>query len=329
MSLKAIEYRQLIHIITIFLIVQFFGLFLATQLFNGQTYQSVMFQQISNAPIGSLFMFAYVILIAIVVLVLVKRFKPEKILIIWERVIILITAFFVFYIVSSSITADLVTNPNSYVSTYTIISLIFAIILLYIKQKNLVFKNTAAIISSLGIGLLLGLGFSPIIALILICILAVYDFVAVFITKHMLTLANVAMKNNLALLVDVNEYKAVSKSSMDKNEMIEYRKAIKQKLFSIPAGLKQKVGTRIIIPASVALGAGDLAIPLMVSISFYKVYLNFTLSIFVSIGATFGLILTMYILKRYRRALPAIPPILLGILGSMLVYFIIFNALPF
>ena len=329
MSFKAIEYRQLIQIITIFLIVQFFGLFLATQLFNGQTYQSAITQQISNAPIGALFLFAYAVLIAVVVLVMIKRFKPEKILIIWEKVIILITAFFVFYIILSTITSDLVINPNDYVSVYTAISLILAIIILYIKQKNLVFRNIAAILSSLGIGLLLGLGFSPIIALILIGILAIYDFVAVFITKHMLTLANIAMKNNLALLVDVNEYKAISRSNLSKTEMSEYRKAIKQKLFSIPQGIKQKVGTRIIIPAGVALGAGDLAIPLMVSISFYKVYLNFTLSIFVAVGATFGLILTMYILKRYRRALPAIPPILLGILCSMLVYFLVFNALPF
>ncbi len=329
MGLKAIEYRQLIQIITIFMVVQFFGILLVAQVFNNQTYQSAVSRQISNSPMGALFIFAYGIMLVIVILVVIKRFRPEKILIMWERVIVLITTFFVFYVISSSVVYGLVKDPGMHILAYTFISLFFAVVLLYIKQKNMGFKNIAAILSSLGIGLLLGLGFGPIASLILIGLLAIYDFVAVFVTKHMLTLATVAIKNNLALMVDVNEYKAVSKSSMNVSEMAEYRKAIKKKILVIPEEVKQKVGKRIVIPAGAALGAGDLAIPLMVSVSFYKVYLNFTLSIFVAVGATFGLILTMFILRKYKRALPAIPPILLGILCSMLAYFFIFNAVPF
>lgn len=75
------------------------------------------------------------------------------------------------------------------------------------------------------------------------------------------------------------------------------------------------------ISARMALGTGDLAMPLMLAIAAYKVNLNFTLSFVITLGAIFGLIITMLILRRYKRALPAIPPILLGIAIAMLAYF--------
>jgi hypothetical protein len=75
------------------------------------------------------------------------------------------------------------------------------------------------------------------------------------------------------------------------------------------------------VAARTALGTGDLAMPLMLAIAAYKVNLNFVLSFVIIIGATFGLLITMLILRKYKRALPAIPPILLGIGIALLVYF--------
>ncbi|EQD47763.1 Peptidase A22, presenilin signal peptide, partial [mine drainage metagenome] len=79
--------------------------------------------------------------------------------------------------------------------------------------------------------------------------------------------------------------------------------------------------------ASAALGTGDLATPLMLSISAYSISLNFTISIFIALGALFGLMLTMFILRKYKRALPAIPPILFGIVLSLGLYIALFHAL--
>ena len=72
--------------------------------------------------------------------------------------------------------------------------------------------------------------------------------------------------------------------------------------------------------ARTALGTGDLAMPLMLAIAAYKVNLNFVLSFVIIIGAFFGLMLTMLILRKYKRALPAIPPILFGIGAAVLFY---------
>ncbi len=313
------------------MIVQFFGILLAVQLFNNQTFQTAVSEQIASAPVGALFFLAYVILISVILLVIIRHFKTEKIIIIWERVVIFITSFFVFYVVLSSIFSAVHSAQPTGIGMYVFAaaSAILAGLLLYSKQRYFSMKNAAAIISSIGVGLLLGLGFGPLAAIVIIALLAVYDFVAVFVTKHMITLADIAVKNRLALMVDVSEYEAVPRSSLSREQLSYYGKAVRSKLVQIPEGMKNLVKGTITMPASAALGTGDLAIPLMLSVSMYKLYLNFTLSIFIAIGGTFGLILTMFILRKYKRALPAIPPILLGILCSMLAYSLIFNALPF
>ncbi len=319
----------MIQILTIFMLVQFAGILLATQLFNNQTYASAVANQISNTPISGLFFVLYIVIITALILVIFRYFKADRIIILWERIIILITSFFVFYVAISSLSADVgyAVTPQYLFSG---IAAAFAFLFLYGKMRRPSMKNTAAIISSIGVGLILGLSFGPIAALFLIGILAVYDFIAVFITKHMLTLANVAMQNNLALMVNVDEYAAVPKSSMSNEQLSAYSKAVRENQIKIPKEINAAaVKGSILIPASVGLGTGDLAVPLMVAISSYKLYLNFTLSIFIAVGGTFGLILTMFILRRYKRALPAIPPILFGILCSLLAYFLVFAKPPF
>ena len=95
---------------------------------------------------------------------------------------------------------------------------------------------------------------------------------------------------------------------------------------TISPAMKTVSTTKRIMPympvaARTALGTGDLAMPLMLAIAAYKVNLNFVLSFVIIIGALLGLILTMFILRKYKRALPAIPPLLFGIVVVMAAYF--------
>ena len=61
----------------------------------------------------------------------------------------------------------------------------------------------------------------------------------------------------------------------------------------------------------------------MVAVSAYNYTLNFVLSFFIIFGAILGLALTMYILKRFSRPLPAIPPLFLGVLIGVLAFFLL------
>ena len=112
-------------------------------------------------------------------------------------------------------------------------------------------------------------------------------------------------------------------SSLSASQKKEYAQDKKQMIKS--GGFAAKIADSNMAPfaARTALGTGDLAMPLMLAIAAYKVNLDFVLPFVIIIGAFFGLVLTMLILRKYKRALPAIPPILFGIGVAVLAYFII------
>ncbi len=319
MERKLIENRQLIGILTMFMIVQFAGLALATMWFNGATYQEVQSSQVVSTPGNAFLLILYIIFLAIVMIVLFRVYRGVKIFLVIEGFVIFIASFYVFLIILAYITQSTVISTAG--------AAILAIALVLSKNKWPRLKNSTAIIASIGVGAVLGFGFSFIAALIFMGLLAIYDFVAVFITKHMLTLANVVTENNLAFMVDMSEVEGMPKSSMSSKEQAEYKKALMKapKRIRSEAVVKstQKLGL-IPVSANVALGTGDLAIPLMVAVAAYKVSLSFAMSFFVVFGAILGLLITMFILRKYKRALPAIPPLLLGVLIGLACYYLVY-----
>ena len=72
-----------------------------------------------------------------------------------------------------------------------------------IFKKNILTQNIAILLSIIGVGALLGasLGFLP--ALILLGLLTIYDIIAVFKTKHMVTMAKEITKQKLAFTLAI------------------------------------------------------------------------------------------------------------------------------
>ncbi len=326
MALRVIETRQLIQIFIMFMIVQFFGLFLATQVFSGATYSQIASAQVVSSPTGALFYIAYIVLFSVVLIFLLKIYKGDKLFIILEGVIIFIASFFVFLILFSIVNdATLFIIYGNPITTSFILGIIFAIALVIAKNKMPKLRNTAAIIASVGVGVVLGISFGFFVALAFMAILAVYDFIAVFITKHMITMAKAVSNRNLAFLIGVNEVEALPESKFSKQELQEYEKERKE--LEKKSSIFTKLYKEHMVPvaARIELGTGDLAVPLMVAISAYKLSLNFILSFFIIFGAVFGLFLTAVILRKYKRALPAIPPLLFGVVIGIVSYIAIFN----
>jgi len=82
--------------------------------------------------------------------------------------------------------------------------LIFSIILVawrLLRPKHVLLRNAAAIISIAGVGALIGVTLGVIPVAIFLILLGCYDFIAVFKTKHMVTLAKGITKQNLAFTV--------------------------------------------------------------------------------------------------------------------------------
>ncbi len=328
MGVRVIEGRQLLQILVMFMIVQFAGLFLAALLFNGATYQQVSSVQVVSGPSTALFFIAYIIAITVLMILLMKFYIGVYRL--FEGFVIFVASAIVFSVLLSELTGAAVTILSSTVPVAFIAGGALGIALVIAKNMRPWLRNATAILASIGVGVALGAGFGFVVALVLMALLAVYDFVAVFITKHMITLADAVQKQNLAFMVDVHEVEAVPKSSLSAAELSQYNRELVE--FKKAGGHITKIhqkGLKGMVPmvASVGLGTGDLAVPLMVAIAAYKVFLSFTLSMFVIFGAVLGLALTMYILRRYRRALPAIPPLLFGIGIGIALYALIYGAL--
>ena len=149
------------------------------------------------------------------------------------------------------------------------------------KRNNMQVTNIMLIFAIPWIGSWLGASLSFWPALILLVGLAIYDLIAVFGTKHMVTLAEEA-KGKIPLMVGV------------------------------PAGERM-----------MGLGTGDLAIPLMFTISVLA-DTNLTTAITTSLGGLLGLtLLFAYILNKKDVVLPALPPLAAGLILGYLVGIII------
>jgi presenilin-like A22 family membrane protease len=324
LEFRVIEYRQLIQILAMFMIVQFVGLLLATQVYTGITYSQVEGVQTVSNSVNVLFYIAYIIIFSVIIIIIFKVYKGDKLFLLLEGAVVFVASFIVFIVSISAIEGNAFANlfGNSTISVLAIAA-ILAIGLVIAKYKMPRLRNLTAIIASVGVGLVLGLSFSFVAAMVFMVILAVYDFIAVFITKHMIALGNMAISKNLSFLVMVNEVEAMPLKSLNQSQKKEYDKT-KHEIAKQNPGVVSNLIDNNMVPfmARTALGTGDLAMPLMLAVAAYKVNLNFVLSFVIIIGGFFGLVLTMLILRKYKRALPAIPPILFGIGVSLLVYFI-------
>jgi len=318
--LRLIEYRQLLQIVVMFLIVQFAGLLLATQVFTGITISEVKSAQVVSSSINTVFLIAYIIVVSAILVAVFKIYRGDRLFQIFDAIIIVVPSFIVFLVVISAI------QGNAFQSIYgsgTVISFVLALVFAKYKRPNL--RNLTAMIASVGVGLVLGVSFGFVLALLFMIILAAYDFIAVFITKHMVTLAKVAIDKNISGLIMVNEIEAVPVGMLSPAQRKEYLQSKKE--LEKRGGVVSSLVASNMVPmaASTALGTGDLAVPLMLAVAAYKVNLNFILSFVIIIGALFGLLLTMMILRKYKRALPAIPPLLFGISIALLTYFAILH----
>ncbi len=148
----------------------------------------------------------------------------------------------------------------------------FLLLLLFLLRRTMVLTHILLVLALSGVGALLGASLGVVPAIALVVLMSVYDFVAVFVTKHMVALAEGA-KDGVPLM------------------------------FSIPVG-KRTLG----------LGAGDIAIPTAFTVSIYAAH-GAGYALPTLFGGLLGLVsLFYYIMGRKNVTLPALPPIVAGLL---------------
>jgi presenilin-like A22 family membrane protease len=276
-----IKVKTAFAIVAMFLIAQLLGLYIGTQYLGLIKYGEVPPVFENPESLGNpLILFVYMMISTAVILLLVKFWKPS---------IRGLEAFVVFF--SSWLTFDfLVPVAIGYLS----LGFFLAIILTLWKffRPTILSQNVAAVISGAGVGAVLGASFGIVPSLLFLVMLCVYDFVSVFITKHMVTLAKALTKTPTAFTIASPQ---------------KFKKAT----FVGIKGRKEKIHV-------FQLGVGDIVIPLMFSISLLRNFPPIN-SLFTIIGSTIALLLLIYFMSKKPRPLPALPFISMGTISGFII----------
>ncbi len=176
-------------------------------------------------------------------------------------------------------------------------------------RPTILVHNLVVIGGLAGISGMLGLALSPRDAIFLLIILAIYDVIAVYKTKHMVKMAEIMIKKRVILGIIIPE-----KISGFKASMVD----VEQDKISVSRILKPGKRTRFMI-----LGGGDLALPLLLisSVVSHSVFQAIIILIFALIGL---FAMHLIFIKLKSRPMPALPPLavfsILGYLASLLFF---------
>lgn len=284
---------------TVFL---FIGIFLVTHLlglYTGNRYNQFINQAIETGELekrpeiiegvsaeraeNSFILFGFIIIATVIILLVIKF---------WRNFLKVIEAFAIFF--SSWITFDFLIPIGFW---YISVGFFLAIILTAWKmfRPSIFSQNIAVIFTIAGAGAIIGASLGILPVLIFMLLLTIYDFISVFVTKHMVHLAKEITKRPTAFVVSIpHKFKRAVKFTYEKKKR------------------KKKIHV-------FQLGAGDIAIPLIFSVSVLSSY-SFIHGLLTSIGSVFALgILIFYLIRKPGRALPAIPFITLGSLTGFII----------
>jgi len=314
---RKIENRQLLNIITLFAVVQFTGLLITIYALSPVELYTAPAQTTSSFS-SALVYLLYIIVSAGLIILAFKFVKTNLLFVLLEGFVVLFaTSFLLFILISTAF-------PNASYIYAGAVALIATASLIIAKNYRPRLRNLIAITSSIGVGVVIGLnGFN--LAYLLMLLIAVYDYIAVFVTKHMLTLAKAVSERNLAFLIGSSDVEAIPKSYVTAKDRAEFKRNVNIRNVKDPVLKKLMAGGAIPVMSQVQLGTGDLAIPLMLAVSAYISFLNYIIPVMIILGSICGLVFTMYLLKRYKVALPAIPPLFAFINLFLGIAFLLFK----
>jgi presenilin-like A22 family membrane protease len=172
----------------VFVVSQIIGLFIANKLLELGIVSS-SFTEDMNDPLNAVILFGMIMLMTIIILLALRYKKQRKFLWVIEALAIFATATVVFGAVFP--------YDDFLVLLITLAILVYR----YTHKDNVWFRNFVSLIAIIGAGAVIGISFGLLPILLFISILSAYDLIAVFGTKHMVTLGKAVTKKNFAFTV--------------------------------------------------------------------------------------------------------------------------------
>ncbi len=162
-------------------------------------------------------------------------------------------------------------------------------LILWLKFSNVLIHNFLILSGIIGIGSMLSLRLQASMVVLFLIIFSVYDFIAVYKTKHMVKMAKAMIEARAVLGI-----------------------IVPSKISDLRANLKETSLTGKFL----VLGGGDIVFPLLLAVSLVSE--GVVKSLIIVLFSTLGLFLSFYLFncQKVRQPIPALPPIaLLSIIG--------------
>jgi len=170
------------------------------------------------------------------------------------------------------------------------------LIFLWLQTKSILVHNLLLILGIVGMGSAVGLRIEPWTGVFILMIFSVYDYIAVYKTKHMIKMAEEMAEQEAILALIVPQ------------KISDFRESLKE----------IRVGGKFLI-----LGGGDIAFPLFFCVSLIPA--GILSSLIVAVFALIGLFVSFWIFtnQKARQPIPALPPIaLFSIIGFLITLLI-------
>lgn len=254
-----------------FFIAQFLALYVGKYLIDQQEYFAAMRVVERPEELVNVVYFATIIVVAALIFLIILIFPFRDIIIrILEFVATTAASAVVFFVILTSVAAP---NADAY-------SIVLAILLYGTRLIIPLARSALAIISSAGVGALIGFSIDPLPATLFVVAVIVYDILAVWWTRHMVQLAQYFVRMRTAFTL----------TAVGTRERKIRRRG--------------KIFTKA-VPAFLELGTGDLAVPAILCVAMYKIGL--TLSLATLFGAAIGLTIVLRKAEEERKIFPAMP----------------------
>lgn len=209
-----------------------------------------------------------------------ERFKKSRVL--FFKLAFLFSVFLGGFLTLSTITYELLA-----------LAIIMGLILVWRKNPVILLHNILVVVSIAGVGAVIGMQLDPIVVVVFLALFSVYDFVAVYKTKHMVKMASEMIKTKAIMGI-----------------------IIPFSFSDLLADLKKKNKQEFMV-----LGGGDLAFPLFLT-SAVTLEVGVWEGIIVAGFACLGLLgsFLLFTSQKKKKAIPALPPIALGsLLGYLFI----------
>jgi len=253
----------------------------------------------TNNPINILYIFIIIIVMTIIILIIARYWKKQVI-----QIIILFaigyTAFFIFVPLLALLLSDFLSIILS------VIGAVALVVALY-KFPEWYIIDLCGVIVGAGAIAIFGISLSILLVIILLLVLAVYDAISVYKTKHMIDLADTVMDLKLPVLLVVPKIRKYS--------LIKETKSLKEKI-------KENEERDAFF-----MGLGDIVMPgILVVAAYHTIPDGLPIALSVLAGTLIGFLLLMtFVLKGKPQA--GLPLLCSGaILGYLISSYVLYNA---